>query len=297
MPDIFENARKASFGDIEFPYTDYEIRGSLRHHVHQYIKRPGAEVESLGRNAYEFTFKVPFRDVFEGYVDLYPSRLSALVSLCESQKAYALWVPTMGRSFMAKAVAWVRSVSAAMRSGEDVAFEFIEDSTEEYTTLNLIGAKSAALAPKAKVLTNQIAVLEDATALDRLDQVLLELDKWQSAIDLAQAQVEYQTARIDGLVQRCEALANVPIMQRPVAAPALTTLLDFWATAIREQQAERAAFAPVLTYRTDRPVMTVIDVAVVLYGGPARASEVLRLNSFDDALRIPRGTPVRYLAA
>ena len=34
MADLFDTLRRASFGGIEFPYTDYEIKGSLRHHVH-----------------------------------------------------------------------------------------------------------------------------------------------------------------------------------------------------------------------------------------------------------------------
>lgn len=295
--DIFSRVRRASFGGIEFPYTDYSITGSLRHHVHEYIKRPGGEVENLKRRAYEFSFRCPFRDVFEGYVDLYPSVLSALISLCEAGDTKDLWVPTMGRSFPCKATTWVRNVSAAMRSGEDVTFSFIEDSTEAFTTLNLIGAKSAALGPKSKVLTNQIAVLEDATALGLLDKVLLELEKWQSAIDLAQAQVEYQTARIDALVQSCEALAAVPVLQLPVAAPALRTLIDMWATAIAERQAQRLAFAPIQTFVVDEQTTDVVAVTMKLYGSPKRVGEVLRFNDFDDALRITRGTRVRYLAA
>lgn len=297
MADLFETVRRASFGGIEFPYTDYSIRGSLRHFVHEYIKRPGAEVESLGRRAYEFSFKCRFVDVFEGYVDLYPSRLSALISLCETERAHDLWIPTMGRSFKAKAITWVRNVSAQMRSGEDVEFTFLEDGSEQFTTLNLIGLQTAAFAPKTVLLANALNDLGAPTALDMLDTVLNAINGFLTAVDIAQSQLDYELARIDAVIGACVALANLPVMQTAQAAVALRALIDVWAIAAGQKAEAVAAARPIVSYVVDRAVMSVLDVAVDIYGTPARAHEILRLNDLDNALAIPRGTLVRYFAA
>ena len=297
MADFFDIWKKASFGGIEFPWTDLDIKGSLRHHTHEYLKRPGGEVETLGRRCYVFSFKCKFVDVFETYADLYPSRLSALISLCETEKAYDLWVPPMERSFRVKATDWTRSISAMMRNGEDVSFSFLEDSSEQYTTLNLIGTRSAAIAPKAVILAQEVRALDNVPAADALDRLLATIDAWLTAVALAQAEADYQTARVDGVVQRCVALANVPIMQTAPAAPALRALLEVWAIAATEKQQALSAERPLLVYVTGRPVMSVLDVAIDLYGRPDKAAELLRLNDFDNAMALSRATVVRYLQA
>lgn len=297
MEDLFSTIRRAGFGGIEFPYTDYSIRGSLRHHVHEYIKRPGAEVESLSRRAYEFSFKCRFVDVFEAYVDLYPSRLSALISLCEQGLAQDLWVPTMGRSFKCKALTWVRNVSAQMRSGEDVEFSFLEDSSEEFTTLNLIGLKTAAFTPKVVLLTDALAALEDRSWLDFLDDLLGAINAFLTAVDIANSYIDYALAKIDAVIGACIALANLPVMQRAPSAVALRALLEIWAIAAQQRAQVVAAARPIVSYVVDRAYMSVIDVSISLYNSPSRASEILRLNDLDNALAIPRGTLVRYFAA
>ncbi len=297
MADIFDTWKRASYGGIEFPFTDFTITADLRHHVHEYLKRPGAEVETLGRRAYVFDVRMKFVDVFEGFADLYPSRLSALMSLYESEKAYDLWVPPMERSFKCKMTRCVRSVSAAMRSGEDVTFSFIEDSTERYTTLNLIGVSRAAITPKAATLTAEVTALEDTPAIDALTKLIEKIDEYLTAIDLVSAEIDYQTARIDGVVSACGALANVPVMQTAFAAPALVALTDLWALAIAQQQAEASTTTPMLVTTTELAVMSVIDLSMAFYGSPGRSAQLMRINTFDNPLAIPRGTTVHYLAS
>lgn len=297
MTDFFDSAwRPAKYGDIEFPYTDLTIEGALRNHVHEYLKRPGAEVETLGRKAYMFDFRSRFVDVFERYADLYPSRLSAIISQCESEQTYDLWVPPLERSFRVKAIKWTRSISANLRNGEDFTIAFMEDSTEQYTTINLIGTRRAALMPDSIVLAQEVTALEDPTATSRLDALLLALDSYLTAVALAQAEADYQTARIDAVVQKCQALAEVPAMQRAPAAPAITALMSVWAVALAERAAAQAATSPILTYTVERPVMNVLDVSIALYGSPSRSAEIMRLNSLDNPLAIRRGTSIRYVS-
>ena len=297
MPDLFDTWRRAKLDQIEFPFTDLEIRGALRKHTHEYIKRPGGEVEALGRRCYIFSFKCRFVDVFETYADLYPSRLSALISLCESERTYDLWVPPMERSFKVKATEWVRSISAQLRNGEDASFTFEEDSTEQYTTLNLIGTRSNAFPQLSTDLAVEVRALEEPSLLDGLDALLEAIDGFLTAVALVNEAINYQTARVDGVIRRCEALANLPAMRRAPAAPALRKLISVWALAAQTRAEILAAQRPLLPYRVDRDVMSVLDVSVDIYGTPAKSGELLRFNDLDNAMRIPRGTYLRYLPA
>ena len=294
MPDLFDTWRKAKLDTIEFPYTDLEIRGGLRTHAHEYLKRPGAEQETLGRRAYTFTFKGRFVDVFEAYADLYPSRLSALISICESERTVDLWVPPMERSFKVKAVEWTRSITAALRNGEDFSLSLVEDSTEQFTTLNLIGTRTSAFPQLATQLAIEVRALEEPSLLDALDALLNAIDTFLGTVALVQAEIDYQTARVDGVVRRCNALANLPAMQRAPAAPALLLLIDVWALAAQARAEVLAAATPIQLYRVERDVMSVLDVAVDIYGAPTKAGELLRLNDLDNAMRLTRGTYLRY---
>lgn len=297
MTDLFDTWRRAKLDTIEFPFTDLEIRGSLRKHTHEYLKRPGGEVETLGRRCYIFTFKCRFVDVFEAYADLYPSRLSALISLCESERTYDLWIPPMERAFKVKATEWARTISAMLRNGEDAAFTFEEDNTEQYTTLNLIGVRTSAFPQLATQLAVEARALEEPSLSDQLDALLEEIDSYLTAAALVESEVDYQTARVDGVIRRCQALASMPAMQRAPAAPALRILINVWALAAQAKTDVLTASRPILLYRVERDVMSVLDVAIDIYGAPTKAGELLRLNDLDNALRITRGTYLRHLPA
>lgn len=302
MSDVFESWDRLSYGGIEFPFTEITIKGSLRHHIHEYIKRPGGEVESLARRAYTVTVRAEMMNSivpitpFKQWVNLYPSSLSALISLFEQGLPQDLFLPNQGRVLRCKATDWTRSIFAAKRSGESVEFQFLEDSTEAFTTLNLIGATSASLLPKVAALQVEVEAIDDVPALDALDKLQNAITEYITAKDDALAVAEYQTARIDSVVARCNTLASVPSMQVSTSATANTALLSLWAVAIQIRNSQVAASRPLLGYLTPRPGMSVIDLSMDLYGSPKKAIEILRLNDFDDAFAIPRNTLVRYLA-
>ncbi len=296
MADIFDTWDRLSFGGIEFPYTDLSIKGSLRHHLHEYIKRPGGEVETLARRAYTITARCEFVDVFQGYIDLYPSRLSALISLCEQGFAQDLFIPQFGRAMKVKCTEWPRTISAAKRSGEQVEFTFLEDNSEQFTVLNLIGARTAALWPKAAVLQIEINKLGDFEAMNWLEKILDAIEAFLTAYDLATAEVEYVTARIDVVIGRLNRLAQLPVMALATSAAANTAMLGLWSVAVQIKSAQTAASRPLLGWRTNLPFMSVVDVSMFLFGSPAKSVEILRLNDLDDAFFIPFGKPIRYLA-
>jgi len=301
MTDVFDNWKQLSYGGIVFPFTDITIKGSLRHYLHEFIKRPGGEVETLARKAYVISVKCEMIDTvipvngFARYIDLYPSRLSALISLCEQGEPQDLFLPNQGKTLRCKATDWTRSISASRRSGESVSFEFLEDSTEAFTTLNLIGATSASIVPLMAVVQREVEALNDPRTKDPLAKLIDAVNSYLDAVDRVTGEIDYQTARIDMVVTRCAALAAVPTLGMATAAKALRSLTRFWATTVRVRDAHASASRPLLNFVTDRP-MNIIDVAIAL-GDPTKAIELLRLNDLNDAMNIPRNTELRYLAA
>lgn len=301
MVDVFDNWKQLSFGGIVFPFSDITIKGSLRHYLHEFIKRPGGEVETLARKAYVVSVKCEMLDTiipvnsFARYVDLYPSRLSALVSLCEQGDPQDLFLPMLGKALRVKATDWTRSISANRRSGESVSFEFLEDSTEAFTALNLIGATSASIVPMMAVVQREVEALGDVRAKDFLDKLIDAVNSYLDAVDRVNEVIEYQTARIDTVVTRCAALAAVPSIGLATSATANLSVIRFWALATRIRDQRASASRPILGFVTDR-VMSVVDVAIAL-GNPLKAIEILRFNDLDDAMAIPRNTSLRYLAA
>jgi len=303
MSDVFDTWKQLSFGGIEFPFTDITIRGSQRFHLHEYIKRPGGEVEKLARKAYEISVRCEFMDPiipihsFSRYMDLYPGKLSRLLSLCEEGNTQDLFLPPMGKSLRCKATNWTRSITAAKRSGEAVEFSFLEDSTEAFQIQNIIGAQSASVWPQAVTVQTEVESLGDIDAKSALERLMDAVTKWLDTIDRLNEDFEYQSARVDEVVARCSALAAVPAMGMALAATANRQLVRLWATAVRVRDAQASASRPLLGFMVPRAGMSIVDVAFSLYQSPANVVDLLRLNSFDDAMSLPLNLPIRYRAA
>jgi hypothetical protein len=303
MSDVFDTWKQLSFGGIEFPFTDITIRGSQRFHLHEYIKRPGGEVEKLARKAYEISVRCEFIDTivpihsFSRYVDLYPGKLSRLLSLCEEGNTQDLFLPPMGKSLRCKATNWTRSITAAKRSGEAVEFSFLEDSTEAFQVQNIIGAQSAAIWPQTVSVQTEVEALNDVNAKDALDRLMDSVTKWLDTVDRLNDEFEYQTARIDEVVARCSALAAVPALGTTAAATANRALVRLWATAVRVRDSQASASRPLLGFLVPRAGMSIVDVSFALYQSPANVVDLLRLNMLDDAMSLPKNLPIRYRAA
>ena len=296
MADIFDTFKKAAFGTIEFPYVKISIKGALDHHVHKYLHRPGAEIEKLGRRHYEIGFDCQFHTDMPSWPDLYPDRLSQLVSLCESEQTFPLYVPNLGRELPAVCIAWPRTLLASVRSGESVEFTFLEDSAEKYTADKLITFTSKTIVPQVDAVQFEVEKLADPEAQGWLDKVLEELDKWLAAVESIEMEADYQHARVDGLFSRIERLARVPVLQTALGSPALQATLALWGTVATQKNTSLVAARPLAAYTTERDKMSIVDVSMKLFDGdPSHAVELLRLNDLDDALAIRVGTSIRYL--
>lgn len=295
MPDIFDSFKKAAFGDLEFPYVSLSIKGSLRHHVHEYLHRPGAEIESLGRRAYEFRYACQFHQDMPSWPDLYPSRLSELISLCESGQTFPLYVPNLAREVQAKGIDWPRNLTATMRSGESVDFTFLEDLGALYTADKLIGTVSRSVPVQHDNVRVLIEALQDPPALDALDAFAVELDKWLALLDGLKGDILYLPIRVDALFDAGLALSQTPILQTALGAPAMTATIAMLADIARLRNESMQSTRPFAAYTTERDKMSVVDVSMVLFGTPANAWELMQLNNLDDALSMKLGTTVRYM--
>lgn len=297
MADVFETFQPASFGDIAFPFISLSIKGSLDHKVHKYLHRPGGEVEDLARRAYEFRFECQFDSESKAWPDLYPDRLSQIVALCESGKTFALYVPNLAREVDAKAIDWPRTLHASVRSGERVEFAFVEDSTELYTTSNLITFASGSAPAQFDALSARVNDVGDPESLSRLDAVRAELEKWSTLVESSLLVAEYQYAKLDALLAACESLARAPSLQLASNSLALRSAIALWSTVAKARTASQQSSRPLAAWVTDRDALTVVDVSLKLYGSPASAMELMALNELDDALNIRVGTSIRYLVA
>ena len=301
MSDVFDTWKQLSYAGIVFPFSDITIKGAQRHYLHEFIRRPGGEVEKLARRAYQITVRSEFvdtvipRNSFARYVDLYPSRLSALLTVFEQGDSHDLFLPMQGRSLRCKAVDWTRNISAARRSGESVTFEFLEDSTEEFLSQNLVGVQSASIVPQFTVVQREVEKLNDPVSKSALDRLIAAVGRYLDAVDRVTETIDYQTARIDTVVERCSALADTPALGMARAASANRELIRFMALATRIR-ANTMDVTPMLGFVVP-DIMDVLQVSTEVYGTPANATSILRYNDFDDAMAIPRGTTVRYKAA
>lgn len=298
MADVFDNfARPAAFGDIAFPFIQLSIKGSLDHKVHKYLHRPGGEVEDLARRAYEFRFECQFDSESRAWPDLYPDRLGQLVALCESGQTFALYVPNLASEVQAKATDWPRTLHASVRSGERVEFAFVEDSTDQYTTNNIISFAAGTAPAQFDALSARVNEVEDEEALSLLDKVRSEVDKWRTTVESAQLVAEYQFAQMDALLGACEAMARAPALQLAQNSLVLRAAISLWSTVAKARTAALTSSRPLAAWVTDRDALTVVDVSLKLYGTPANSLELMSLNELDDALNIRLGTSIRYRAA
>jgi hypothetical protein len=297
VTDIFSTFEKASFGGIEFPYMTLAIKRSLRHHVHEFLHRPGGEVESLGRRAYEFHFTCHFGTTDPNWPDLYPSRLAALVTLFETEETQDLYLPNLGGKVPAKLTECPSTLNASVRSGEAVEFTFVEDSKEKYSVLNLIGIVAGSIPAQFQTVKIEARKLADPEVLDLLDLLEAELSKWLSAKELLQNAVRYQVAQVDAVFQRCTDLMRAPAIGLPSSISLFLSASALWANLATMKNADLESSKPLSAYLTERDQMSVIDVSIRLFGTPSKSIQLLSMNAFDNPMAIKPGTTVRYLAA
>lgn len=283
---------RASFNGLEFLYQTVEITGSLDHHIHKYIHRPGGEVESLGRHLYEVSFAIQFDANVKAIRNFYPQRLAELISVFETEGTYDLVIPTRGvRAMKAKATKWSTNFTAKIRSGEAVKFTFLEDGTDQFSAYAIVQVASQDLYTLAWTARTKAALHGKPGLFDQLLAAIQKLDELRAQEELWAYKVQVQ---ILSVLDVCDKLMRTAdIFNDPIYVDTYLAFQEVFAAAIRIQTDVMGTARIVDKYfnTVDRGVT---ELALAIYGDTMHVEDVLQCNSFSNALHIPAGTIVNY---
>ena len=304
----FDRILEVSFSGYPFPVRSLSLKGSLRHHVHEYPYAPGGAVERLGRKLYEVRVVVPAHETFRKY-PLLLETMATLRTLAEGGQPWDLVIPHVG-TMSATCIEWQDDLQAKARSGYDVNFTFLEDQSREFLADKLV-TTSTAIGPAVDALKIAVAtrptadLLPDVTDPAARDKMLLaeeamfdglfalvdDLTAVASGDDLYTATV---AQKAENAAERCREISeSARTLNAWPSHGVLEALNATWAS-MRTLAADVAKRDRPTDVYVTRARGTVAEVAAAVYGDSSRAMELLKLNAFDDALDIPAGTVVVY---
>lgn len=287
----FDRAQKMSWNDIPFPVRSLEIVGAARHHLHEYPHQPGADLEKLGRKPYIVRATAIFDEGIRGYGQLYPDAIEQIMTHAEEELTAKLVTPQAG-SIQAYMTSWPRKWTADVRSGETMDLEWVEDQAVvdlsvfgSAITMNMLDdlyTTVVILAPTAPEVPKSLwDMLKDA-----VNSVLAFKDQLELQANLFAAKLE----GLKDLIGQIDAFITQPIGYQVVQA-----LADLW-NAADSLVNDVAGGKLSLRSFTVPKLMDAMQVAQLIFGRTDRAMDILQMNAVDDALAIPAGTVLRYVA-
>jgi prophage DNA circulation protein len=289
MP-VFDQIQRASFDGIEFPVKSVRVRGSGRHHQHEYLRVDGAIIEKMGRGPYTFEMDAEFHATIKGYGTLWPNSLAALRNKFERQITSQLVIPTIG-TVPAFLTDWDQSAEMGrIRSGEAARLQFLEDQTETFLTRALqqvdtgsVGASSAKLdairAELNTVLEQDVGLFEGIT--EAANAVLAVRDQ----VDLAGGLWVSRIARLVDILNQANAAIT---FENPVNHELLEAMKELWDAAITLKNNLADSPRGPRIHTTERET-TVSAISIRLYGDTSKASELMLNNAVRDPFAVPAG--------
>jgi hypothetical protein len=270
---------------------EVDVKGSLRHHVHEYLKSPGGDVEELARKLYQITMRSEFHDVFPKWPDLYLA-LGDLMALFETGISYPLHIPTVG-TITAKCIEWDRRMVAKVRSGESATFTFIEaQETQELAERVLDIGESLA----SKLGDFEIAIDQTMPGTSLFDGILGAAHSVLAVVDQVELTSALVVAQLESFTTMCNELdQTLTDLDKPANHEVLEAFHELWAAVGRLARDSLRLSTPIDLFIVPA-TMAVTQVAIKIYGNTDRAVELLKLNALDDALAIPRNTVIRHYA-
>ena len=304
MTTAFDKLQRAQFGLVQFAWDDLSITSDYRVHVHTYRRTAGGRIEKHGRGLYTFNFSCIFDEALnrttlangnEGYPGSYPKGLQTLQDFYETGISQDLTVPTMG-TLVCMTQKFSRRATLPLRSGERVSLEFIEDMEEDFkiqalvtsNATNDVASSSEKLKVEVKAKNFEENIWDNITKA--VDQLLAIRDQANLASDLI-------SAKAFALASICdEADRTVKGLQDPTNHGVLEALKELTFSAQRLAIDSRDSVSSPIQVYTLTSQLTIQEVSQRIYNVTSRAFDLLQLNHFLDALRIPAGTHVRYYA-
>ncbi|MEJ7728220.1 MAG: hypothetical protein WKG00_03310 [Polyangiaceae bacterium] len=292
MSDLARRFPRLAFDGIEFPYAEITVRGSLRHHVHEFLHAPGGEIEGLKRRLYEINVSSDFSDEYRNYPRAWPERLGKIRTLCEKGESRLLRIPQIGEIW-AMAIEWEQSLAAKMLSGERCKFKFLEDNRAENIATVPVVESVAALKPLAAQLQKD---MEESNLGDFFDSIGDAIGAVNAVVDQVELAGNVLDSKIQTVTDACNRLdRSVNALKQPQNHAVVNSLHELAAAAAKLHKDVLSKATPVVLFRVPTP-MTISQVSAAIYGSTAKAVELLKMNDIGDALAIPAGTIMRHYA-
>lgn len=304
MTTAFDSLQRAQFGTVQFAWESISIRSDYRYTTHEYRKTSGGRLEKHGRTLYTFSFACIFDEALsritlengqEGYPNSYPKGLKALRRFFEQGTTQDLVVPTMGTT-AAMLTRWQQSAAMPVMSGERVILDFTEDMEDEFQLQDVaapnVVQNVASAGATLKKLTGSLVPKDNLWdgIQNALDQLLAIRDQAGIAGELIAGKAAALATMCDEVDRTVQALNDPLNFAALEALKELTFAAQRLAIDIRDE-----AVSPIRTYTT-KAMVTIQQLSAILYGTTSKSMDLLQLNSFDDALRIPAGKSIRYYA-
>jgi hypothetical protein len=296
-----DNFPSASFAGIKFPYVDRTVRGSDRHHVHEYPHTHGGVQEPLGRRLYEFDFTCDFDESMSGvFPALYPRTVVELFAVFGEERVADLVVPGIG-TFSARCINWEARKVAKIRSGEKLTFKFLEvldviivdpsavaipslpaEAATVYTLVRALqAAPLGALPPAARPTPIDVA---NAEKFQALVNAFVAADSANDFAALGAAQ---------GVLTFGQKMDGAPYLRYARAFGIVESIHRIAAAANSSRKDIQKKSRPVLAYTTTRRT-SITEVSTTLFGNTSHTRELMLMNDLDDALHIRPGTRINY---
>lgn len=296
-----------SFAEFKFPVKRVSIKGSLRHHVHEYPHSPGGALEGLGRRLYEVTAEVSAQETFPRWPKLIEA-MASIRTFFEGGTIRELTIPHIG-TIDARCIAIEEDVVARVRSGYDVRLTFLEDQDQAFLIDKLV-TTSQELMPATETLRFLLAARDTTALLPGIDELARDAALQEEArlFDrlLSLASTIGTLAREGPAGQKAQEVlglcSHIDARARTLNDPRMHAVLDafheVWASAREIAADARKRGRKTLQFAVPAPgLMPITQVSTLLYGTSAKALELMRLNDLDDALQIRAGTLVNYYPA
>lgn len=283
---------RVSFGGIRIPTLTYTFHASARLRTHTYRKVPGGRNEKGARGLYESRVSAAFHQSGPGKgAPPWPDNLFALRDMFDRQESAILVLPTIG-NIKCTITDFESTFSAKVRSGEDASILFLEDEDNGFERVLQLDDFRDLAGKAAKLETVAAGLPERPNVFDQVNNLVNQVLAYRDQFQLYGSLI---ASKIQNLVLLLEEVdRTLQLLNDPANWEVNDALQDLWLAAQNIIDSPGTATTPTRNYVVTRR-STVAEVATAIYGDASRASDLLGLNFFEDALSIPPSTNVVYI--
>lgn len=292
MPEDFfsRTLNRCSYEGVEFPCSDFDVKGSKSRAEHTTYKGDGADIEPTGRDAYSGSFTVPLYNGVDNVNDWFPGRYYDLLGAFEASRIGQLVHPTKGQ-FDVHIDSWEEKASASARNGILLTVSWTEHNASAGKLID--GQRDN---PERSTETAAAEVDAELLAFDSVHdfQTIPAGYPYAGLVDTALASVSQGATRADiesgtrEITSAASDLINLPDLESVDAHPAVWAAEKMRASAyrLREKMLPNAQRASIYVVPQD---MTIWKIAASIYGNAAKASLLTSANAILNPLKVPAG--------